>query len=163
MSASVFLCVAPPDGFEQWGDKEWDEWLVEHPWEPAERVATRGDWSMFLYQLREYAPKTAPRMAPYMERLITEKPIGTADAKDLRDYLGEAQTELMAVPAEALRAKATGFYTPEELDGQIAATRERLAGKEPNAAELWHEVFEVLLRVLDDAVDVGRGVYFGEV
>jgi hypothetical protein len=162
-SAPVYLCVAPPDGFEAWSEKEWDEWLEDHPWEPAERVASRSDWSMFLYQLREFSPKTAPKLAAYMERLITEKPINTKDTKDFRDYLREARDEMAAIPAEKMRAKATGFYTPEELDALIAGNRERLGGKEPTAADVWEEVFNTLLRVLDDAAEVERGVYFGEV
>ena len=35
---SVYLSVAPPDGFSRWSDADWDRWLREHPWEAAERV-----------------------------------------------------------------------------------------------------------------------------
>ncbi len=43
---SVYLSVAPPDGFTRWGDADWDRWLREHPWEAAERVCSRSCGSM---------------------------------------------------------------------------------------------------------------------
>ena len=45
---SVYLSVAPPDGFTRWGDVDWEGWLREHPWEAAARLCSRGDWTGLL-------------------------------------------------------------------------------------------------------------------
>ena len=65
---SVYLSIAPPDGFTRWGDADWDRWLREHPWEVAERVCSRGDWAIFLYQLRQHADRGRKLIEPLLEQ-----------------------------------------------------------------------------------------------
>ena len=64
---SVYLSIAPPDGFTRWEDADWDRWLREHPWEVAERVCSRGDWAIFLYQLRQHADRGRKLIEPLLE------------------------------------------------------------------------------------------------
>src|SRR5436190_9529071 len=114
---SVYFSVAPPDGFTRWADADWDRWLREHPWEAAERVCSRGDWAIFLYQLRAHAPKGAKLIEPVLQALVNERPISTNDADDLREALAVARDELQKVPAAALRlSNRSGFVGAEDLE-----------------------------------------------
>ena len=96
---SVYLSVAPPDGFVRWGDAEWDRWLREHPWEAAERVCSRGDWTVFLYQLRQHADGARKLIEPLLEQLVNERPLTAQQTEDLRDALDIARDELDKKPA----------------------------------------------------------------
>jgi hypothetical protein len=160
---SVYLSVAPPDGFARWGDAEWDRWLREHPWEAAERVCSRGDWAIFLYQLRSHAPKGARRVEPFIELLVNERPIPSSDALDLRDGLAQSRDELEKIPATALRnSNRAGFVGAEDLESMIAAAAQR-TGREPTVADVWSDVFDLVEKVLGNAATQKRGVYFGHV
>src|SRR2546421_6760201 len=143
---SVYLSVAPPDGFTRWADADWDRWLREHPWEAAERVCSRGDWSIFLYQLRAHAPKGARRVEPFLDLLVNERPVASDGAVDLREGLAIARDELSRVPAANLRNSSGNFVSAEDLEAMIAAAAERV-GKEPTVSDLWSEVFDVLDKV----------------
>jgi hypothetical protein len=160
---SVYLSVAPPDGFIRWGDAEWDRWLREHPWEAAERVCSRGDWAIFLYQLRAHAPKGARRVEPFLEQLVNERPLSSNDSLDLRDGLSLSRDELSRVPAAGLRASNRNqFVSAEDLEAMIAAAAQR-AGREPSVADVWNDVFELVEKVLGNAAAQRRGIYFGHV
>ena len=82
---AVHVTLSPPDGFEAWAQAEWDAWLAAHPWEPAEKLGDRSDWLVFLYQSRTHAKKSEGDLAPFMERLITEKPIASHEIARLLD------------------------------------------------------------------------------
>jgi hypothetical protein len=160
---SVYLSVAPPDGFVRWGDVEWDRWLREHPWEAAERICSRGDWAIFLYQLRAHAPKGARTIEPFLEQLVNERPIATNQSMELRDGLAIARDELSKVPAGALRlSNRNQFVSSDDLEAMIAAAAQRV-GREPTVADVWADVFELLEKVLGGAAAQSRGVYFGHV
>ena len=159
---SVYLSVAPPDGFTRWSDADWDRWLREHPWEAAERVCSRGDWAIFLYQLRQHCPRAKKGVEPVLEQLINERPLTSQQADDLRSSLEIARSELEQVPAHQLRQGSAVFAGAEDLEAMIAAARARL-GRDPNAAELWGEVLGQLRSVLDRALSQKRGIYFGNV
>jgi hypothetical protein len=161
---SVFISVAPPDGFTRWGDAEWERWLRDHPWEAAERVCSRGDWAIFLYQIRQHSPKGRKVIEPLLESLINERPLSAQQAEDLRDALDIAQDELGEKPAAAaLETANTHFASADDLQSMIAAARARLGGREPTLGEVWSEVFDQLGRVLDKAIEEKRGIYFGNV
>ena len=159
---SVYLSVAPPDGFTKWGDAEWERWLRDHPWESAERICSRGSWAIFLYQLRQYAPHGKLGIEPLLEALINERPVRAQDALDLRDALHVSRDELEKQPASAMMAGNNHFASKEDIEAMIAPARARL-GKEPSLADVWAEVFDQLDRVLENAVQQKRGVYFGSV
>jgi len=158
----VFLSVAPPDGFTRWGDAEWERWLRDHPWEQAERVCSRGDWAIFLYQIRQHCPKGKKGIEPLIEQLINERPLTAQDAEDLRDSLDVARDELDAKPADAMKQGNSVFASAEDLEAMIAAARTRL-GKEPSLGDVWAEVFDHLDHVLESAIGQKRGIYFGNV
>src|SRR3989442_15996578 len=99
---SVYLSVAPPDGFTRWGDADWDRWLREHPWEAAERVCSRGEWAIFLYQLRQHADRGRKLIEPLIEQLVNERPLSTQEAQDLKLALRAAREELATKPASLL-------------------------------------------------------------
>ena len=159
---SVYLSVAPPDGFSRWGDVEWDRWLREHPWEQAERICSRGDWSIFLYQVRQHCPEGKKGLEPILEQLINERPLSAQDAEDFRDSLDLARDELDAKPADAMKEGNSRFASPEDLDAMIVAARQRL-GKEPSLGDVWAELFDHLDHVLENAIQQKRGIYFGNV
>lgn len=157
---SVYLSVAPPDGFTQWGDAQWERWLREHPWEQAERVCSRGDWAVFLYQLRRHAPGGCRNVEPVMGQLVGEKPLAAQQAEDLRDALHRCRDELEKQPASAMNSADAQFAGREDLEAMVAAARARL-GREPSLGDVWAEVFAQLDRVLENAVQARRGIYFG--
>jgi hypothetical protein len=161
---SVYLSVAPPDGFTRWGDADWDRWLRDHPWEAAERVCSRGDWTIFLYQVRQHSDRAKKLLEPLLEQLVNEKPLSAQDAQDLKAALAAARTELSQKPASQLAeaARISQFASSEDVDTMIAAARTRL-GREPNVAEVWAHVFDQLDAVLENAAKERRGVYFGNV
>jgi hypothetical protein len=160
---SVYLSVAPPDGFAKWGEADWDRWLREHPWEAAERVCSRGDWAIFLYQLRAHAQKSARKVEPFIEQLVNERPLSANDATDLRDALAMARDELQRVPASSLRASnRSGFVGAEDLETMISTAADRV-GRDPTVADVWGELFELVDKVLGNAAAQKRGVYFGHV
>jgi len=160
---SVYLSVSPPDGFGGWGDAEWDRWLREHPWEAAERVCSRGDWAIFLYQLRKHAPRGAKAVEPFLEVLVNERPIASQGAIDLRDGIAMARDELSKVPAAALRtSNVSHFVGQEDLEAMIAGAAARI-GRDPMVADVWAEIFDSVDKVLANAVVARRGIYFGHV
>ncbi len=159
---SVYLSVAPPDGFSKWGDVEWERWLKDHPWEAAERICSRGDWAIFLYQLRRHAPKGKQRMEPILEQLVNERPLTSQQAQDFHDALDLARDELDEKPAEAMKTGNNNFASAEDLEQMIAAARTRL-GREPSLGDVWAEVFDQIDRVLENALQQKRGIYFGNV
>ena len=63
---SVYLSVAPPDGFTKWRDSDWERWLREHPWEAAERICSRGSWAIFLFQVRALDPPVYAAVAAFL-------------------------------------------------------------------------------------------------
>jgi hypothetical protein len=159
---SVFLSVAPPDGFAKWSDADWERWLRDHPWEAAERVCSRGDWAIFLYQVRHHCPRGKKGIEPVLEQLINERPLSTQEAEDLRASLEVARSELDGKPAEAMKQGGGAFASAEDMEAMIAAARARL-GREPGLGEVWAEVFYQLAKVLDRAQQEKRGIYFGNV
>src|SRR2546428_13653376 len=96
---SGHLSVAPPDGFSRWADADWARWLREHPWEAAERVCSRGDWAIFLYQLRQHADRGRKLIEPLLEQLVNERPLSTEQAADLKTALVAARDQLGKKPA----------------------------------------------------------------
>ena len=159
---SVYLSVSPPDGFTRWRDAEWERWLREHPWEAAERLCSRGDWTVFLYQLRQHGPRTGARLAPLMDALVNERPLSSQQTRDLRNVLRGARDELASKPATAAQQSDAEFAGAENLEEMIAGARARL-GKEPTLADLWADLFARIEPLLDSAIAQGRGVYFGNV
>src|SRR5437763_4987900 len=104
MSAmSVYLSVAPPDGFIRWGDTDWDRWLRDHPWEAAERICSRGDWSIFLYTVRQHSEQGRKFLEPLLENLINERPITSEEAEDLRLGLQTARADFAKKQAAEMR------------------------------------------------------------
>jgi hypothetical protein len=161
---SVYLSVAPPDGFTRWGDTEWDRWLREHPWEAAERICSRGDWAIFLYQLRQHSDRARKLLEPLLEQLVNEKPLTAEETEDLGTALSAARSELTQKPASdlAAAAQASPFASGEDVETMIAAARTRV-GRDPNIAEVWAGVFDQVGKVLENAARQRRGVYFGNV
>ena len=159
---SVYLSVAPPDGFTRWGEAEWERWLRDHPWEAAERICSRGDWAIFLYQLRTHADDGRKLVEPHLEALVNERPLDAQGSDDLRAGLTRAREELKAKPAAALHEKNNHFAGKEDLDSMIAAARNRVGG-EPSVNDVFSEVFEALEKVLAAAAQQKRGIYFGNV
>jgi len=156
------MSVAPPDGFTKWNDAEWERWLRDHPWEQAERVCSRGDWAIFLYQLRQHCAKGKKLIEPLLEQLVNERPLSAQDAEDLRGALDVARDELDARPAEAMKQGNSHFASAEDLESMISAARQRL-GKDPSLGDVWAELFDHFDRVLEKAIGEKRGIYFGNV
>ena len=159
---SVYLSVAPPDGFTTWGDVDWEKWLKDHPWEQAERVCARGDWAIFLYQIRQHCTKARKVIEPLLEKLVNERPLTAQDAEDLNAGLDTARDELDSKPADAMKQGGGNFASAEDLEAMIVAARTRL-GKEPSLGDVWAEVFDHLDHVLANAMTQKRGIYFGNV
>jgi hypothetical protein len=161
---SVYLSVAPPDGFTRWGDADWDRWLREHPWEAAERICSRGDWAIFLYQLRQHADRGRKLIEPLLEQLVNERPLSTQQAQDLRVALLTAREELASKPASLLAdaAKTSPFASSEDVESMIAGARSRV-GREPTVADVWAQLLDRVDQVLENAAKERRGVYFGNV
>src|SRR5207248_1464686 len=152
MSAmSVYLSVAPPDGFTRWGDSDWDRWLREHPWESAERICSRGDWAIFLYQVRQHSDRGKKLLEPLLDQLVNEKPLSTQEARDLGAALAAVRADLTQKPASDLAdaARSSPFASSEDVETMIA--------------EVWSGVFDQVAKVLENAVKERRGVYFGNV
>jgi len=160
-AVSVYLSVAPPDGFTRWGDAEWERWLREHPWEAAERLCSHGDWAIFLYQLRQHCPRAATRLEALMDPLVNERPLTSQQTRDLREILRAARDEMSARPATEARTNQV-FASAEDLEAMIAAARARL-GKEPTLADVWADLFSRIEPLLESAIGKGRGIYFGNV
>ncbi len=159
---SVYLSVAPPDGFTRWSDGDWDRWLHDHPWESAERLCSRPDWAVFLYQVRKHCPRGAKAIEPLFAQLVNERPLDSQQAEDLREALQLARDELGGKPAAAMSQADAQFAGAEDLEAMVAAARARL-GKEPSLAEVWADLFAQLDKLLGDAVGRKRGIYFGNV
>jgi hypothetical protein len=159
---SVYLSVAPPDGFTKWSEVEWDRWLKEHPWEAAERVCSPGDWAIFLYQLRMHTVRGRRLVEGHLEALVNHRPIDSRACEDLAAGFAAAREELAAKPAEALLERNNQFASAEDLQAMIAAARQRIGGR-PTAADVWSQVFEVVSSVLARAAAAKRGIYFGNV
>lgn len=159
---SVYLSVAPPDGFTKWGEAEWDRWLRDHPWESAERICSRGDWAIFLFQLRAHASQGKKLIEPALETLLNERPLPSQGADDLKLGLATARQELSQKSALLLRSQPDNFVGKEDLEHMITSARTRL-GREPTMADVWAEVFEAVDKVLQSAVEQKRGIYFGNV
>ena len=159
---SVYLSVAPPDGFTRWGEAEWERWLRDHPWESATRLCSRGDWSVFLYQLRKHCPRAGKAMEPLFELLVNERPLAAQQTRDLSAVLDVARGELDAKQAASVKEGDQPFASSEDLDTLIAAARAR-AGREPSLADVWGDLLARITQLLDSAVSQKRGVYFGNV
>ena len=159
---SVYLSVAPPDGFTKWGEAEWDRWLRDHPWEAAERICSRGDWAIFLYQVRAHADRARKLLEPHLEALVNERALDSQARDDLARALQVAREDLAKKPATALLQQNNFFASVEDLQAMIAAAQERL-GHAPTAADVWSGVFDGVGKVLADAEQQKRGVYFGNV
>jgi hypothetical protein len=161
---TVYLSVAPPDGFSRWSDPEWDRWLRDHPWEPAERVASRADWTTFLYHLRQHSEGGRKQIEPILDLLVNERPLTAQQALDLRSALAAARDELSRKPASVLLdgARSTSFASVEDLELLVKAARSR-TGKEPSVAEVWNGIFDQVGTILDSAAAQQRGIYFGDV
>ena len=159
---SVYLSVAPPDGFGKWGDAEWERWLKDHPWETAERICSRADWAIFLYQLRLQAPKGKAGIEPLLGQLVNERPLTAQQTEDLRDALDIARDELDKKPAGAMKSGNSNFASAEDLEAMISAARTRL-GREPSLGDVWSEVFDQVHKVLENAIQQKRGIYFGNI
>jgi hypothetical protein len=161
---TVYLSVAPPDGFSRWGDADWDRWLRDHPWEPAERVASRSDWATFLYHLRQHSDAGRKLLEPVLELLVNERPLTAQQAIGLRSALAAARDELSRKAAGVLLdgARATSFASIEDLELLVKAARSR-TGKDPSVAEVWTGIFDQVGKVLDSAAAQQRGIYFGDV
>lgn len=157
---SVYLSISPPDGFLRWGEPEWDRWLRDHPWEAAERICSRGDWAIFLYQVRALCEKARKLLEPHLDPLVNERPLDTMACDDLRMGLQVARDEMAKKPADALRQVNNQFASAEDLDAMIAAARSR-QGREPTAADVWSDVFDAVGKVLAGAEKQKRGIYFG--
>jgi hypothetical protein len=159
---SVYLSVAPPDGFTRWSDADWELWLHDHPWESAERLCSRGDWAVFLYQVRNHAPRAGKRIEPLFAQLVNERPLDSQQAQDLREALRAGRAELGDKPATTMSEADAQFAGAEDLDAMVAAARARL-GKEPSLGDVWADLFAQLERILEDAAGRKRGIYFGNV
>ena len=159
---SVYLSVAPPDGFTRWGDAEWERWLRAHPWESAELLCSRADWAVFLYQLRRHCPEGRKALEALLEQLIHERPLSSQEAEDLGKALQAARREMESLPAEATKEDRDQFASPADLDAKIAAARQR-TGKEPTLADVWAPVLDRVEQVLANALRERRGIYFGNV
>lgn len=159
---AVHVTVAPPDGFESWDEGQWDEWLDDHPWEPAEQLAERGDWLVFLYQARVHAKRTAEDLAPFLERLITEHPVPSTEIAALHLALQNLAAEFGRSPASRLWT-GTQFYTAEYLHALIVKSEAQSGhrGAELTIRDLWQAIFTRLAAVLQRALADGRGIYFG--
>lgn len=159
---SVYLSVAPPDGFPRWSDADWERWLHDHPWEAAERLCSRGDWRVFLYQVRKHCPRAGKAIEPLFAQLVNERPLSSQEAQDLRDALRLARGELDGKPALAMDQGDALFGGAEDLDAKVAAARARL-GKDPSLGDVWADLLAQVDRLLEDAVGRKRGIYFGNV
>ena len=159
---SVYLSVAPPDGFSKWGEIEWERWLKDHPWEAAERICSRADWAIFLYQVRLHAPRGSQGLTPIFEQLVNERPLSAQQAEDFRDALDRARDELDAKPAAAMRTGNNNFASTEDLESMIASAYARV-GKDPSLGDVWGEVFDQIDKVVESAIQQKRGLYFGNV
>src|SRR5258706_1075263 len=161
---SVYLSVAPPDGFPGGAAGDWDRWLGEPRWEAAERLCSGGDWAIFLYQLRQHAERGKRLIEPLLEQLVNERPLSTQEAADLKAALVTARDELARKPASLLAeaARASPFASVDEVDAMIAGARLRV-GREPTIADVWSQLLDQLDKVLENAARERRGVYFGNV
>lgn len=158
----MYLSVAPPDGFTRWSDADWERWLRDHPWEAAERLCSRGEWAIFLYQLRRHCPRAGKSIEPLLAALVNERPLSSQEAEDLRGALHVARDELQANPASAMRDGDGHFTSAEDVEAMIAAARARL-GKEPTLGDVWADLLARIDKLLEDAVGRRRGIYFGNV
>ena len=159
---SVYLSVAPPDGFTRWTDADWDRWLRDHPWEAAERVCSRPEWAAFLHQVRRHCPRAAKAIEPLLAQLVEERPLTAAETEDLQKALRAGRDELDGRPAATMEEADRLFAGAEDLEAMVAAARARL-GKEPSLGDVWADLLARVDRLLDDAVSRKRGVYFGNV
>src|SRR5439155_552281 len=108
-------------------------------WAAAERLCSRGDWAIFLYQLRQHCPRAGARLEALMDPLVNERPLTSQQTRDLREVLRAARDELSAKPATEARANQV-FASAEDLEAMIAAARARL-GQEPTLADVWADLF----------------------
>ena len=159
---SVYLSVAPPDGFTRWGDAEWERWLRAHPWESAELVCSRADWAVFLYQLRRHCGEGKKAVEAVVEQLVHERPLSAQEAEDFGKSLAAARREMESLPAGAMKQDSEPFASAEDLDARIAAARQR-AGKDPTLADVWAPVLDRVEQVISNALREKRGIYFGNV
>jgi len=159
---SVYLSVAPPDGFTKWSEPDWDRWLRDHPWEAAEHISSRGDWNIFLFQLRAVSTRGRKLIEPHLEALINERALETQAAEDVLLGLKIAREEMALKPASALAEQNNQFVSQEDLRSMIEAAKARV-GHEPTCADVWSAMFQSVIEVLESAVKQKRGIYFGNV
>lgn len=159
----VHFALAPPDGFEAWDEAAWDAWLGATPPLPSQRLASRGDWLIFLYMARVHAPAAMGAFAPFLERLMNERPIASAEVSALLHALDAVARGLALVPAAKLWT-GTQFYSADELH-RLVVEAEARTGRQGTAlrvVDLWTELVERLDAVVTRAAAEGRGVWFGE-
>ncbi len=161
-SVSVYLSVAPPDGFTRWKDADWERWLREHPWEAATRLCSRGDWTIFLYQVRALCLRARNAFEPLVEQLVNERPLTSQQTRDLSAALDVVRGELATQPAAAMKQGNQQIASAEDLEAIIAAARARL-GSDPTVADVWAHLMSEMTRLVDRAVEQKRGIYFGNV
>ena len=159
---SVYLSVAPPDGFTRWSNGDWERWLRDHPWEAATRLCSRGDWTIFLYQVRALCPRARNTFEPLVEPLVNERPLTSQQTRDLSVALDVVRGELGAQPAAAMKQGNQMIASVEDLDAMIAAARARLGG-DPTVADVWAHLLSEMTGLVDRAVEQKRGIYFGNV
>ena len=127
-----------------------------------ERICSRGDWSIFLFQLRAHADQGKKLVEPLLETLVNERPLPSQGAEDLKLGLVTARQELAQKSAALLRSQPNNFVGADDVEHMIKSARTRL-GREPTMADVWSEVFESVDKVLKSAVEQKRGIYFGNV
>jgi hypothetical protein len=162
MTVSVYLSVAPPDGFPRWSEPDWDRWLRDHPWEAAEHISSRGDWNIFLFQVRAVSPRGRKLIEPHLEALINERPLETMAADDVLQGLIAAREEMAKKPATVLLESGSLFASEQYLHAMIGAARDRV-NRAPTCADVWQPMFDAVIKVFEDAATQKRGVYFGNV
>jgi len=162
-TSPVHFALAPPDGFESWDDAAWDEWLARTPPEPSHRLAHRGEWLVFLYMARVHADAAMGAFAPFLERLMNERPVASRDVPALLLAVDAVARELARVPAAKLWT-GTQFYSADELHALVIEAEERTGrrGTELRVVDLWTDLISRLDAVITRAAAEQRGVWFGE-
>ena len=159
---SVYLSVAPPDGFTRWSAPDWDRWLRDHPWEAAERICSTGDWAIFFYQLRANSVRGRKLIEPHLDALVNERPLETQACDDVLSGLRLAREELAQIPAARLVEQNNEFVAAEDLQSMIAAAQNRVQHA-PSCADVWADLFARVIAIFESAEKQKRGVYFGNV
>lgn len=161
---AVHLALAPPDGFDAWTADEWGAWLESNAPDRVLLAHERGDWFVFLYMARVHGGRAEKALAPFLERLILERPIRSSEVEPMRDAFQALERTLDDVPTSRLWT-GTQFYSADELYALIERVEGETGktGLELSVADLWRPLFRELESVFEQAEQAGRGVYFGHV